>query len=516
MADVESLKIQPYFGGFVLETLTVGMYGESRNAIREYIQNGFDSIQSALALKLLKVGQGCIEIKLSGDQTGLIIRDNGTGISVKSAAETLTSVGSSKKNYRTNAGFRGIGRLAGIVFSDKVLFTTKAHGEKQQTTIIFDARAMRKAMSPAEGGTMSAEDLLKHCVSGTVTTASDLDSHFFEVQLTGLENPPEECIYFRKMQDFVSQIAPVPYSSKFKYRSRLLAAADKYGIPINEVNVSIAEGSKNPVPATKPYTDKYKVGSREVSLRGCEIIGPSGGKWWGWVGKKQESGAYEDSRVSGLRVRVENIQIDSTDVIREVFQKRAKSYVRFTDYFVGEIFVDQSWLVPNARRDGFEEDSNWKKMRGELADVVKKLGRLAYDISTEAQKTVATLEGRLEQARKEVAILRKAAFKNTDRMLKLSVDITSWTNLVDKASVDADRATLAKLTAIGAELADIKTECLKRIGNVPPEPDVEKVRQGARDELIRELMAVFEESLNPRCMSEVRTILREHLGQPEL
>ena len=43
MADAKPLKIQPYFGGFVLETLTVGMYGESRNAIREYIQNGFDS-----------------------------------------------------------------------------------------------------------------------------------------------------------------------------------------------------------------------------------------------------------------------------------------------------------------------------------------------------------------------------------------------------------------------------------------------------------------------------------------
>ena len=38
MADAKPLKIQPYFGGFVLETLTVGMYGESRNAIREYMK----------------------------------------------------------------------------------------------------------------------------------------------------------------------------------------------------------------------------------------------------------------------------------------------------------------------------------------------------------------------------------------------------------------------------------------------------------------------------------------------
>ena len=214
------------------------------------------------------------------------------------------------------------------------------------------------------------------------------------------------------MHDFVSQIAPVPYSSKFTYRDRLVAAAKEYGIPIDEVNVTIADGNKKPVAVTKPFMDKYSVGSAEVRLQGCEIIGASSHKWWGPGEKKHKYSAQSrDSRVSGLRVRVKNIQIDSTDVIREVFQKHAKSYVRFTEYFVGEIFVNQSWLVPNARRDGFEEDGNWKEMRGELADVVKKLGQRAYNISTEAQKTVATLEGRLEQARKEVAITQKSSFQ---------------------------------------------------------------------------------------------------------
>ena len=28
------VAFEPFFGGFVLETLTIGMYGEARNAIR--------------------------------------------------------------------------------------------------------------------------------------------------------------------------------------------------------------------------------------------------------------------------------------------------------------------------------------------------------------------------------------------------------------------------------------------------------------------------------------------------
>jgi hypothetical protein len=111
------------------------------NAIREYIQNGFDSVQRAIdELKILPDGDGLIEIEMPADRKSLVIRDNGAGLAVKTAAATLTRVGASAKSHRRNAGFRSIGRLAGIVFSDTVIFTTKAQGEKEQTTVIFKAK----------------------------------------------------------------------------------------------------------------------------------------------------------------------------------------------------------------------------------------------------------------------------------------------------------------------------------------------------------------------------------------
>src|ERR1700753_4085756 len=93
----EPIEIKPFFGGFVLETLTVGMYGESRTAIREYIQNSFDSIQHAIKKKILADGKGLITIVLSEDRDKLVIHDNGAGIGVSQAGETLTSVGASIK-----------------------------------------------------------------------------------------------------------------------------------------------------------------------------------------------------------------------------------------------------------------------------------------------------------------------------------------------------------------------------------------------------------------------------------
>jgi len=142
----ENVPFKPHFGAFVLETLTLGMYGESRNAIREYIQNGFDSLRQAVADGLVGEADARIEITLNSEQQRLSIRDNGGGLRTENAVSVLASVGASNKDYRRNAGFRGIGRLAGIVFCDRLTFTTKAPGQTRRTVVTFDAKKLREKM----------------------------------------------------------------------------------------------------------------------------------------------------------------------------------------------------------------------------------------------------------------------------------------------------------------------------------------------------------------------------------
>ena len=124
-----NVAFKPHFGAFVLETLTFGMYGDSRSALREYIQNSFDSLQQAVTDGLVKPEDTRVEITLDEDLQGLTIRDNGVGLRTENAVSVLASIGSSNKDYRRNAGFRGIGRLAGVVFCDQLTFATKAAGE---------------------------------------------------------------------------------------------------------------------------------------------------------------------------------------------------------------------------------------------------------------------------------------------------------------------------------------------------------------------------------------------------
>ena len=512
--DRTAVPFEPFFGGFVLETLTIGMYGEARNAIREYIQNGFDSVQRAIEdLAILRPGAGLIEIKLAADRNALTIRDNGAGLGAKSAVKTLTRIGASSKNYRKNAGFRGIGRLAGIAFSDTITFTTKARGERVATSVVFDGKAMREAMAPGAASRKSATDLVKLHVEAFSSDSRDASEHFFEVRLDGFTDAPLECRSLKAMTQFLSQVAPVPYRNDFPYRNKLLEVAEKSGIPIEEVRITISDDVEGPIQICKRYGASYEFESGQVVLNGCAVHSSDSGVWWAWVGKKAESGAYTDKLVSGLRVRVRNIQIDSTALVSDIFRDHAKSYVRFQDYFLGEIFVKPGALVPNGRRDGFEEDSSWRRLREELAVVVQDLGREAYRVSAKGAYSVDALRKSLNKAKKDLAAFRKDGFTDTDGIIALSRRVTIAQNRVSKSTLGADMETAAELQAIGSRLADVKQDALSQIGNTVAEQDREQLQQEARDGFLQEVLTVLEDCLSPSCFADAQDALMEEFGE---
>ena len=88
---------EPLIGSFLLESITTGMYGERKNAIREYVQNSFDGIQTAIENNIITQGTGQVSLTLSPDSKNLVIYDNGAGLPHRIAVNTLTAVGASRK-----------------------------------------------------------------------------------------------------------------------------------------------------------------------------------------------------------------------------------------------------------------------------------------------------------------------------------------------------------------------------------------------------------------------------------
>ena len=362
-------------------------------------------------------------------------------------------------------------------------------------------------MTPGRGSTTSALALMRNSMVAYRSAARDVNEHYFEVKLQGLQDAPDECLSADELAVFVSQVAPVPYAKDFPYKEVLSEAAASAGISIDDVRITIRDGSKKPIPITKPYHKNYKFESGYITLSDCTIYNSERGDWWAWVGKKNESGAYTDSAVSGLRVRMRNIQIDGTAIVRDIFRSHAPSYVRFQDYFLGEIFVKPSALVPNARRDGFEENADWKRIQSELADVIRLLGKEAYAVSRKGLHSVDALRKNLKKARSDLRSLEKDDFSDTDAVIALSKRVTTYQGRVGKATLGASMEVAAELQAIGSGFSDIKQVALSKVGNAAAEIDRERVQQEAREELLNEIMDLLEDSLSPGCFDEVRAAL---------
>ena len=99
---------------------------------------------------------------------------------------------------------------------------------------------------------------MKEGVAAFRSLSPDANKHFFQVKLEGFTDAPAECESPRKMYDFVSQIAPVPYAADFPYHVELQKAAKECEIPIEEVRITIKNGIDKPTSVTKRYGASYE------------------------------------------------------------------------------------------------------------------------------------------------------------------------------------------------------------------------------------------------------------------
>ena len=115
-----------FIGKNVIENLTTAMYEDLRIIYREYIQNAADSIDKAIAQKLITPEEARIDIEIDAKQRTITVVDNGVGISCSNFKEVMSRIADSEKDRSEEKGFRGIGRLGGISSCETLRFSCSA------------------------------------------------------------------------------------------------------------------------------------------------------------------------------------------------------------------------------------------------------------------------------------------------------------------------------------------------------------------------------------------------------
>jgi molecular chaperone HtpG len=222
------------------------------------------------------------------------------------------------------------------------------------------------------------------------------DDHFFTVEMNAMRDGRNQLLNVPAIRSFVSQVAPVPFHPSFglgelidKNLATRARSYRTYRIFVNGKQIY------------KPYRDIVALskGSSEsvnkasfVELKGKSMI-----LGFGWLGDLSLQGTVSASTdMDGLRLRYGNILIGNKDTLSGFFRER-----RFNNYLIGEIHVCGGGLLPNSRRDDFEEsDAKDELFSAFIREVGIPLSRKIRYLSGERSKVKNTpgLTGLFENA----------------------------------------------------------------------------------------------------------------------
>lgn len=395
-------------GKYTLESLTTGMYSDPKIVYREYIQNSVDSLEHAVSLGMLEQQSMRIDIIVNADESYISIKDNGTGISAAEAAQTLMNVGSSKKRNTNNRGFRGIGRLGGMSYCNTLVFTTSAENEKVKTVVSFDCKKLRRLLVPGE-----YEDMSLSAVLGEITTIETFpekeEKHYLCVEMVDV-NGFSDLLDIDAAKSYISQVAPLPYQSRhFIYTSQLKSYLSDNGYIIEEFPIFVGENESDLEPVYKPNKSRFRSdrGKRTVdeisSMKYFDVTVDGELYALGWYGNCGWYGFLSEKEISGFRVRKGNILIGDSHTMNAIFKE-----ARFNGWTQGEIFIVTDKLIPNARRDDFEQNDAYYKFMEALSnsvgtEIARTIREASLTRNNPNAKTLREIERKIGEASTAVA-----------------------------------------------------------------------------------------------------------------
>lgn len=420
-------------GKYTLESLTTGMYSDPKIVYREYIQNAVDSLETAIAQNLIEPQGMRIDIIIDEENSYISIRDNGMGIPCEEARDTLMNVGNSRKRHSNNRGFRGIGRLGGMSYCDTLVFTTSAENESQKTVVSFDCKKLRNLLVPGHYEDMTLSDVLSEVTTISIEPEK-VEKHYFLVEMLNVSSF-SNLLDIVAARSYISQVAPLPYQSRyFIYASQLHSYLIEHGYAIEEFPIFVGASEYDLEPLYKPnrsrfHSDRNKMRADDITkMMYFDITIDNELYALGWYGDCEWYGTLSEKELSGIRVRKGNILIGDNKTLNSIFRE-----ARFNGWTQGELFIITDKLIPNARRDDFEQNQYYFNFLETLRegiglDITHAIREASLSRNDPSSKTMREVAKKLDEAD---SILNEGFNSSVDKD-KLLTELTSAAETLEK------------------------------------------------------------------------------------
>lgn len=347
-------------GKDVIESLTIGMYDDSRFIYREYIQNAADQIDKARQQGLVEEGE--IHILIDTDKKIISIEDDATGIEENKVIEILKNIAQSAKTRGVDKGFRGIGRLGGLGYCEKLIFETSFKGETTKSIMTWDATKLKSIIN--NRNQKEEASVVIDAVTSLKKEKEDVSKHYFKVSLIGVTN--KDLLDVKEVRTYLSMVAPVPFNKTFVYAKKIYDELKNEKITLDEyktfINTEQLFKGYNSYIYEGDTANKKKIGEVIDVLFFKEVDKNNNKLFWGWYGITEKNQSLNQVNFArGFRLRSANIQIGNEDTLSNLHREK-----RFQYYFFGEVHALHFDLIPNARRDYFSQTDIFYEFENKL------------------------------------------------------------------------------------------------------------------------------------------------------
>jgi hypothetical protein len=369
-------------GKDILELLSSAMYVDPLTIYREFVQNAADAIDEAEEQGLYKGStQPRIDITVDFQSRTAKVRDNGVGIARNWVARRLAALGASKKRGKGVRGFRGVGRLSALAYCQELVFRTKTANDDCVYAMHWDCRKLKELLRDHESDA-DLNAILHAIVTVDSIPSTNYPAHFFEVELRQVVRHKNDLLLNdAAISHYLAQVCPVPFAPQFSIGKQIQQFLDEFNA--NKTYSIFVNDNKRPI--VRPFHGEFEVKkgikNSKLELETFQIPGVSSGEVdaIGWILHHDYLGALSGLLgVNGLRIRAGNIQIGDASTLQGVFPEP-----RFNSWAMGEVHVLNPRLVPNGRRDDFEQNIHYVNLLTHIIPKAKAIAKACRGRSAE-------------------------------------------------------------------------------------------------------------------------------------
>lgn len=375
--------------------LSQDLYPRKLEIVREYVQNASDAIDAFAPVADIVKDSSEPFIKISIQGKSLIIFDTGIGMDAVDVSK-LRRIAYSEKKAGEEAGYKGIGKLAGIAVAEKLKISSTSYGDPKLHYFEFRAKEMREEINNNKRkGIIEPASEVIHRHTTLESTDTEITSHFTMVELRGISDSCPELLDSNELKEYIGEIAPVDFAPDFKWGVRLSQRLRQSVPDYSPKTVYLTKQNGDRARVYKPYVDSMMIAEPDYieihdvdnlnktlalcwyATKGEEVLGqirPAGRIF----SVDDTDDPHLKKRFAGLAYKLFGFSVgDRSLSVRTLWGASAPRALWFT----GEIHIIDKDVYPTTDRSDFIESDPRASLYKAGLRIPNKLNKLAQDIS---------------------------------------------------------------------------------------------------------------------------------------